>query len=109
MKKLVAGLLLSLCTIPVHAWDGGHWKNNRARGAVARGEVAPYSDVEKKISQVLKGRIILVELEEDDDIWVYELRLLADNGRIIEVELDGKSLMVLGIEGKGLEDIIKRP
>ncbi|GAL02701.1 arginine/ornithine antiporter ArcD [Photobacterium aphoticum] len=59
------------------------------------------------VSKQLHGRIIKVELEEDDDVWIYELKLIDPNNNIVRVEYEAKTLTILEIKGRGLENIIK--
>ncbi|KLV05442.1 hypothetical protein ABT56_12105 [Photobacterium aquae] len=75
--------------------------------AVEQGLIQPYSSLQETVARQLHGRIIKVELEEDDGIWVYELKLLAPDNRIIRVEYEAKSLSMIEIKGRGLENIIK--
>ena len=75
--------------------------------AVQQGLVQPFSSLKSKVSEQLHGRIIHVELEEDDDIWIYELKLIDPNNNIVKVEYDAQTLTILEIKGRGLENIIK--
>ena len=75
--------------------------------AVEQGLVQPFSSLKSKVSEQLHGRIIRVELEEDDDIWIYELKLIDPNNNIVKVEYDAQTLTILEIKGRGLENIIK--
>ncbi|PSU13161.1 hypothetical protein C9J03_06735 [Photobacterium gaetbulicola] len=75
--------------------------------AVQQGLVQPFSSLQSKVDEQLHGRIIRVELEEDDDIWIYELKLIDPNNNIVRVEYDAKTLTILEIKGRGLENIIK--
>ena len=49
-----------------------------------------------------------MKLEEENGRWYYETRLLQDDGRIIEVELEAKSLTIIEIEGHQLETVVRR-
>ncbi|MCQ1059124.1 PepSY domain-containing protein [Photobacterium sp. DNB23_23_1] len=75
--------------------------------AVQQGLVQPFSSLQSKVNEQLHGRIIRVELEEDDDIWIYELKLIGPNNNIVRVEYDAQTLTILEIKGRGLENIIK--
>lgn len=54
----------------------------------------------------LYGRIIKVELEEDDDEWVYELKILF-NDSVIKVEYDAATLEMLEIKGRNFNKALK--
>lgn len=75
--------------------------------AVQQGLIQPYSALQAVVSKQLHGRIIKVELEEDDDVWIYELKLIDPNNNIVRVEYEAKTLTILKIKGRGLENIIK--
>ena len=75
--------------------------------AVQQGLIQPFSALQAKVREQLNGRIIKVELDEDDDVWVYELKLLDLNNNIIKVEYEARTLSIINIKGRGLENIIK--
>ncbi|PSU35935.1 PepSY domain-containing protein [Photobacterium lutimaris] len=75
--------------------------------AVQQGQVQPFSSLQSKVNAQLRGRIIHVELEEDDNIWIYELKLIDPNNNIVRVKYDAQTLTILEIKGRGLENIIK--
>ncbi|MGF1717043.1 PepSY domain-containing protein [Photobacterium chitinilyticum] len=75
--------------------------------AVQQGLIQPFSALKATVSKQLHGRIIKVELEEDDDIWVYELKLIDPNNNIVKVEYEAKTLSIIEIKGRNLENVIK--
>lgn len=75
------------------AWaDSDH---ERAREAVARGEVLPLGAVLQRLERSHPGQVLEVELERDDGRWIYEIRLLQPGGRLIKLEVDARSAEVL--------------
>lgn len=74
--------------------------------AVKSGEIRPFSEMYAAVERDLRGRIIHVELEEDDDIWVYELKL-NHNNNIIKVEYNAKTLEMLQIKGRNIRKALK--
>lgn len=75
--------------------------------AVRDGQIRPFSELYSTIDEQLYGRVIKVELEEDDNDWVYELKLVHDN-KVIEVEYNATSLELMSIEGRNVLEFIKR-
>ncbi|PSW21831.1 hypothetical protein C9I98_00765 [Photobacterium sanctipauli] len=75
--------------------------------AVQQGLIQPYSELQKVVAKQLNGRIIRVELEEDDDVWIYELKLIDPNNNIVKVDYEAKTLTIVEIKGRGLENVIK--
>ncbi|MCG9647470.1 hypothetical protein L1D54_16855 [Vibrio brasiliensis] len=74
--------------------------------AVKNGDIRPFSEMYAAVERDLHGRIIHVELEEDDDIWIYELKL-NHNNNIIKVEYNAKTLEMLQIKGRNLKKALK--
>lgn len=76
--------------------------------AVEQGLIQPYSSLLILVGDQLDGRVIRVELEEDDDEWIYELKLLDTANNIVKVEYDAKTLRIIQIKGRNLENVIKK-
>lgn len=74
--------------------------------AVQQGLIKPFSELYSTIDQQLNGRLIKVELDEDDDEWVYELKLIHE-GNVIKVEYNATTLELIEIKGRNLMDVIK--
>ncbi|MED5505929.1 MAG: hypothetical protein VYC54_16095 [Pseudomonadota bacterium] len=74
--------------------------------AVQKGYIRPFSDMYEAVENDLYGRIIKVELEEDDDEWVYELKILF-NDSVIKVEYDAATLEMLEIKGRNFNKALK--
>ncbi|AGU93717.1 alkaline phosphatase synthesis sensor protein PhoR [Vibrio campbellii ATCC BAA-1116] len=74
--------------------------------AVQKGYIRPFSDMYAAVENDLYGRIIKVELEEDDNEWVYELKILF-NDSVIKVEYDAATLEMLEIKGRNFNKALK--
>ena len=109
MKKIIACLFLIFFASNTVADARHHEDQDKAREAVERGGVATYAELEQVISRQFKGRIIRVELDKDWSEWLYKLRLLEDDGRIIKIEVNAKDLQVIEMEGRKLENIVINP
>ncbi|MFC1235780.1 PepSY domain-containing protein [Vibrio sp. F74] len=75
--------------------------------AVKRGLIKPFSELYSAVDQQLNGRLIKVELDEDDDEWVYELKIIHE-GNVIKVEYNATTLEVIEIKGRNLLNVIKK-
>lgn len=75
--------------------------------AVRQGLIRPFSELYTTVENELYGRIIKVELEEDDDQWVYELKLIHDN-KVIKVEYNATTLELMSLRGYNLLSVIKK-
>ena len=75
--------------------------------AVKKGYIRPFSEMYAAVERDLHGRIIEVELEEDDGIWVYELKL-NHNNNIIKVEYNAQTFEMLEIKGRNFTKALKK-
>ena len=100
-RKALAPILLGLASVTLAG-------EPNVRDLVAKGEAVSYEVLEAAISRQFHGRIIRVELEREWSGWYYELRLLQDDGRVVEIELHAKTLIIKEIEGERLETVVKR-
>jgi len=80
----------------------------RAREAVREGRYVPLASLLDWIEARYHGRVIEVELEEDDgEPPTYEIEWLTPQGRVVEFEFDARTGELLEREGRGLEDAAK--
>jgi uncharacterized membrane protein YkoI len=83
-----------LCSAPGHARDGHD--HDRARHALEAGEVMPLRVILDRVEREYPGRIMEVELERQEDRWVYEIKLLRPGGTLMKLKVDGHSGELLG-------------
>ena len=62
--------------------------HERARAALAAGEIRPLSELLSAVEQRYVGRVVETELERDGTRWIYEIKLLPPSGRVYELKLD---------------------
>ncbi|MEF1310451.1 hypothetical protein QTO01_10120 [Vibrio mytili] len=74
--------------------------------AVQQGHIRPFSELYVRVEQDLFGRIIKVELDEDNNEWVYELKILFDNS-VLKVEYDAATLEMLQVKGRNFNKALK--
>lgn len=128
-SPLILTLLLSSLTFSLPSWADKHDHENghalvqdvhrdgpkvefeedqdEVYQAVKRGYIRPFSEMYAAVERDLKGRIISVELEEDDDEWIYELKINHKNN-IIKVEYDAQTLKMLMIKGRDFHQALKK-
>lgn len=68
------------------------------REALQRGEVLPLLKILAIANEKVPGDVIEVELEDERDALVYEIKILTSTGRVREVEIDARTGVVLKIE-----------
>ncbi len=71
---------------------------DRARAALEAGRVAPLQSILDKVSEDFAGKMIQVELEDNGHILFYEVKLLTDDGHVIELRYDARSAALLNAD-----------
>jgi hypothetical protein len=80
----LALLLLLACA---GAWADPH-DHDRARAARERQEVRPLAEILDLLAKQVPGDVVEVELEREHGAWVYEIKVIAPDGRVLEVLVD---------------------
>ncbi|MEX0950758.1 MAG: PepSY domain-containing protein [Gammaproteobacteria bacterium] len=55
------------------------------------GSIMPLEDIIVKMRRDYPGRIIEIELDEDDGLYVYEIEYVDDDGMVWDLELDARN------------------
>lgn len=77
----------------------GDSDHERARRAVQCGEAMPLADVLAAVRPHIAGRIIETEFDREDGNWVYELKYIDAQGRLVEIYVDATTGRILKTEG----------
>jgi uncharacterized membrane protein YkoI len=100
MKKLL--LSIAACVslaAPALADDGQDKVDQKAASeALARGEILPIVRVRGIATARVPGDVVKVKLEREPWGFKYEVKVLARNGRVREVEIDARTGRVIKIE-----------
>ncbi len=72
-----------------------------ARRLVEEGSIRPLEEILQRVRAQRPGRILEVELEKEDERYIYEIELLDEDGVVWEMVIDAESGEVLNTE---LED-----
>ena len=99
-------LLVPLLMAPGMAWGspGEDRDHDRARAAVAAGEVMPLPKLLEVVRKTHPGQVLEVELEREHGRWVYELRLLQPGGRLLKLHLDARNAEPIDRKGRERDD-----
>jgi uncharacterized iron-regulated membrane protein len=95
-RRLLAralALCLAGATPLLHA-DGDH---DKARQALVQGKVQPLRTVLEKVERDYQGQAVKVEFEQEDGRYIYEIRLLQNDGRMAKLKVDAVDGKVLDI------------
>jgi uncharacterized membrane protein YkoI len=69
--------------------------HDRAREALARGEILPLSRILAVVDREVGGRIIEIDLDRDDGRYVYDVEAVSRDGRLVELTIDAATGTVL--------------
>lgn len=94
---MLTAMLLSALTLS-GARAGNKADHEQARAAVQAGEVLPLPTLLHKLQRTHPGQVLELELERDDGRWLYEVKLLQANGRLLKLELDASTGQVLKVK-----------
>ncbi|MBC7144924.1 MAG: PepSY domain-containing protein [Thioclava marina] len=124
MKSVVTFLLVLLLASPALAQRSGGGAGNggggngggngggasaadhdRARSAVERNEILPLNRILANLREYQRGRVIKVDLEQIADRYIYALKLITPEGRLLELEVDAATGLPIAKAGKsGLDE-----
>jgi uncharacterized membrane protein YkoI len=68
------------------------------REALQRGEVLPLVKILAIANKEVPGDVIEVELEDEREALVYEIKILTSTGRVREIKIDARTGAVVNIE-----------
>ena len=68
---------------------------DRARAALEAGRVVPLQSILDKVADEFAGKMIQVELDDNGHMLSYEVKLLTESGRVIELHYDARSADLL--------------
>lgn len=68
---------------------------DRARDALARGDILPLSRILDVVKREAGGRVINVELDRDDGRFIYEVETITSEGRMLELSIDAANGTIL--------------
>ncbi|MFP5466625.1 MAG: PepSY domain-containing protein [Gammaproteobacteria bacterium] len=91
LVRLALAAAVSTTVLPAMA-DNDH---DRARAAVQSGQILPLKTVLERLERDHPGQVMEIELDREKDRWVYEVRLLQADGKLVKLELDAATADVL--------------
>ncbi len=71
-----------------------------AEAAVRSGQVRPLEEILAEIKKQYPGEVVGVEFESEQGMWVYEVKLIAPDGRYLEIYADARTAAIIKVEGK---------
>ena len=99
-RSLIAALLMAFLlapSAPLHADS----EQDRAREAVESGAVKPLKEILKAVRREYKGEVLDAQLLERGGGWLYRIKVLAQDGQVYDVGVDGASGRIVDVQGGG--------
>lgn len=84
--------------------DNDRDDHDRARQALLDGKVLPLRDILDRVSRDFPGEPVEIEFEEDDGIFLYELKLLQSDGAILRLKVGAENGEILRVEGRNIHN-----
>jgi uncharacterized membrane protein YkoI len=72
--------------------------HERALQAMEAGEIKPLVQILDLLKAQEPGRVLEVELEEKSDRWVYEIKMIQNQGRVREFKVDAKTGFIIKVK-----------
>lgn len=92
-------LCLAALLLPATGWADD--AQDRARRAVERGAIMPLRAIVDIATRDFQARLLDAELEEEDGIPVYELKLVTQSGQVLKAEYDARTAELRKVKGRG--------
>ena len=91
----IAGLLSCAVWLGLPAMASDQVDHDLARQALQSGQVWPLRTVLERLERHAPGQVLEVELENESGQWVYEVKVLQSDGRVVKLLLDARDARVL--------------
>lgn len=95
MRLIAMALAALLLPVQVAASEHHDRDHDRAREAVAAGQRQPLAAILRQVEARFGGRVLEIELDEDHGRTIYEIELLDEQGRVLELEVDAATGEIL--------------
>ena len=82
------------------AAERGHGDHDLARQALEQGQALPLRSVLDTVERDYQGQVLKIEFKHDDGRFIYEIRLLQNDGRMAKLKVDAVDGKLLSIKRK---------
>ena len=96
LPLLLLGAALAIA--PVCAAMAGKDDHVEARELLKRGQIVPLAQVLEAVRKRVPGDVIEVELERDDGLWQYKVKVLTPTGQVRKLYLDARNAAITRIK-----------
>lgn len=103
-RRLAWAALVCTALVIAPAWADSERDQDRARAAVQAGEIMPLPALLEQLQRSQPGQVLELELENEDGRWIYEIKLLGNDGQLLKLDVDARSAEVLKVKRKDSKD-----
>lgn len=105
VKKIVAAVVYSVALFGVlapltashgHSHEDDH---EQARRALEAGHILPLRTVMDRVERDIPGQIVKIEFDDDDGSWIYKIKVLQRDGKLIKLKVDARDGAILKTKG----------
>ena len=100
---MLALVLMLMLMLMGSATGDQHWE--ALHSEVRRGDVVPLETILDWLDAHYIGDVLEVEIDRDDGLVEYEIKLLGPQGQVVEFEFDGHSGQLMQIEGVRIREM----
>ena len=100
---MLALVLMLMLMLMGSATGDQHWE--ALHSEVRRGDVVPLETILDWLDAHYIGDVLEVEIDRDDWLVEYEIKLLGPQGQVVEFEFDGHSGQLMQIEGVRIREM----
>ena len=93
-------LLMAACLGAAPLQAGSRQDHEIARRALEAGEILSLRQVLERVEREHRGEVLEVELEREDQRWIYEVKMLHRDGGINKLIIDARDGRLLDIKGR---------
>jgi len=88
---------------PVVGYARDHKDHERARKALMSGDVLSLRQVLDLVNRDYPGEPVEIEFEDDDGVYVYEIKLLQPAGSVLKMKVNATTGKIIKVKGRDIE------
>lgn len=100
LRLAACALCLALGHVALPAWADGRQDHEIARRALAAGEILPLRTLLQRLERTHPGEVLEVELDQKSGRWIYEVKLLGNDGGVSKLLLDASDATLIETRGR---------
>lgn len=93
ISSALLALLLTFTLAPASADDIAY--QDAARKAFEAGHILPLRTILDQTNQTHPGQVLEAELEREDGIWIYEIKILRADGVVLKLSINAKDASLI--------------